>query len=75
MADNFLENITKSTNNSKAEWLRKKRHLQIKKVRNIRNQTMRHYKNHNGKMKQTLFRLPFFCLAHHLHYKPNKVHT
>ncbi|MBF1501736.1 dehydrogenase [Prevotella pallens] len=36
MADNFLEKHYEEYEQRKAEWLRKRRHLQIKKVRNIR---------------------------------------
>ena len=36
MADNFLEKHYEEYEQRKAEWLRKKRHLHIKKVRNIR---------------------------------------
>lgn len=36
MADNFLEKHYEEYEQRKAEWLRKKRHLQTKKVRNIR---------------------------------------
>ena len=36
MADNFLEKHYEEYEQRKAEWLRKKRHLQIKTVRNIR---------------------------------------
>ena len=36
MADNFLEKHYEEYEQRKAAWLRKKRHLKAKKVRNIR---------------------------------------